>query len=318
MGLASDQQPKLGEEELSRHIGAMAMQTDALLDAIFTNYKTSHASGRLVDAMAYATLNGGKRIRAYLVYGGAGLINRQSDEASQQGIARVAAAFECLHAYSLIHDDLPAMDDAATRRGKPSCHLAFDEATAILAGDALQTLAFALLADPHTHANDRIRADLVLELAGAAGCAGMAGGQMLDLEAETRRFNQSETMQMQALKTGALIASSVLAGGRFAGADQVSLSHLKTYGQAIGQAFQIADDLLDADGDEALVGKPLGQDDWRGKATLVAHLGLNAARDEAQRQVRLAKEALGCIPNADPHWQAHLTALADFIITRKA
>jgi len=141
MGLASDQQPKLGEEELSRHIGAMAMQTDALLDAIFTNYKTSHASGRLVDAMAYATLNGGKRIRAYLVYGGAGLINRQSDEASQQGIARVAAAFECLHAYSLIHDDLPAMDDAATRRGKPSCHLAFDEATAILAGDALQTLA---------------------------------------------------------------------------------------------------------------------------------------------------------------------------------
>ena len=318
MGLDSDQPPKLGEGELSRHIGEMAVKTDTLLDAIFTNYKTHHASGRLVDAMAYATLNGGKRIRAYLVYGGAGLVMASSDAPLQQGIAKVAAAFECLHAYSLIHDDLPAMDDAATRRGKPACHLAFDEATAILAGDALQTLAFALLAETDTHSNDRIRADLVLELAGAAGCAGMAGGQMLDLEAETRRFSQSETMHMQALKTGALITSSVAAGGRFAGADQTSLPHLISYGQAIGQAFQIADDLLDAEGDEAIVGKPLGQDDWRGKATLVAHLGLDAARDEAQRQVHLAKQALGCIPNPDPLWHARLTALADFIITRKA
>ena len=316
--MASDQPPKLGEDELSQHIGAMALQTDTLLDAIFTDYTNHHASERLVEAMAYATLNGGKRIRAYLVYGGAGVINGQNDQAPQHGIARVAAAFECLHAYSLIHDDLPAMDDAATRRGKPSCHLAYDEATAILAGDALQTLAFAVLADPDTHQDDRIRADLVLELASAAGCAGMAGGQMLDLEAETRHFSQSETMQMQALKTGALITSSVVAGGRFAGADQASLTQLRTYGQAIGQAFQIADDLLDAEGDEAMVGKPLGQDDWRGKATLVAHLGLDVARKEAERQVRLAKEALGRIPNSAPLWLARLTALADFIITRKA
>jgi farnesyl diphosphate synthase len=318
MGLGIDQPPEQGRDDLLRHIGEMALQTDAILDEIFTNYKNQHLSARLIDAMAYATLNGGKRIRAYLVYGGAGLIKGQENDTSKQGIARVAAAFECLHAYSLIHDDLPAMDDAATRRGKPSCHMAFDEATAILAGDALQTLAFALLAEANTHPDDRIRANLVLELANAAGCAGMAGGQMLDLEAESRSFSHAETMRMQALKTGALITSSVVAGGHFAGAEPATLSHLTSYGQAIGQAFQIADDLLDAEGDEAVVGKPLGQDDWRGKATLVAHLGIKAAKDEAERQVELAKEALGRITHSDPLWHAYLSALADYIITRKA
>ncbi|MGB1036834.1 MAG: polyprenyl synthetase family protein, partial [Candidatus Puniceispirillales bacterium] len=234
------------------------------------------------------------------------------------GILHVAAAFECLHAYSLIHDDLPAMDDAATRRGKPSCHLAFDQATAILAGDALQSLAFQLLSAPAIHPDPFIRAELVQNLASAAGDAGMAGGQMLDLEAETQTLDYAATARMQALKTGALITASVLAGGQYAGATPDILSELANYGKAIGQAFQIADDLLDADGDEQLVGKPLGQDDWRGKATFVAYLGLDGARQEARNQIDIARQSLARIKANNPLWQGYLDDMAQYIITRNA
>ena len=305
---------------LSAQMQNIAQQTEAVLHHIFDMEKKNGAPARLVDAMAYSTLNGGKRVRAFLVASTAVMLmqDEQAKPDIPQGILHVAAAFECLHAYSLIHDDLPAMDDAATRRGKPSCHLAFDQATAILAGDALQSLAFQLLSAPATHPDPLIRAELVQNLAGAAGDAGMAGGQMLDLEAETQTLDYAATARMQALKTGALITASVLAGGQYAGTTPDILTDLANYGKAIGQAFQIADDLLDADGDEQLVGKPLGQDDWRGKATFVAYLGLDGARQEARNQIDIARQSLARIKANNPLWQGYLDDIAQYIITRNA
>ena len=165
----------------------------------------------LYDAMAYGVLNGGKRMRAALVFGAARMaMGAQTDMAPSEAMLRTAAAIECLHAYSLVHDDLPAMDDAATRRGQPSCHIEFDEATAILAGDALQTMAFEILADPRTHSNAAIRIQLVATLAKAAGMQGMVGGQMLDLQAEQKDFDLRQTQQMQMMKTGALMSCAVI------------------------------------------------------------------------------------------------------------
>ena len=199
---------------------------------------------------------------------------------------RVAAAFECLHAYSLVHDDLPAMDDdAELRRGKPACHVKFDEATAILAGDALQTLAFTLLADPVTHPDGAVRAGLVATLADAAGVVGMAGGQMLDLEAETRRFDLAETTRMQALKTGALIRASARAGGLHGGAGADLMDALDAWSEAVGLAFQIADDLLDRSSSADAMGKPTGRDDEVGKASFVTIMGADAAEKEALRLI---------------------------------
>ena len=197
---------------------------------------------RLSDAMRYATMNGGKRLRGCLVLAAARLAN---DGDLPDGAMNVASSVECLHAYSLIHDDLPAMDDSDTRRGKPSCHIAFDEATAILAGDALQTVAFDLLAMPTTHADGTVRAALVLALAGAAGLDGMAGGQMLDLEAESRVMSLDEVRRMQAMKTGALIQYAAAAGGIHAGAEADLQAALELYARDLGLAFQIADALLD-------------------------------------------------------------------------
>lgn len=312
---------------LSGQMQHVAQRIDTTLSHLFEAEKAKGAAPRLVDAMAYSTLNGGKRVRAFLVVATAAMLLENQDinpkanmpEANNQtGLWQVAAAYECLHAYSLIHDDLPAMDDAATRRGRPACHLAFDEATAILAGDALQSLAFQLLAAPSTHPDPQIRAALVINLAEAAGDAGMAGGQMFDLEAENRTLDHQETAIMQAMKTGALITSSVLAGGQYAGAEADIMIPLSDYGEAIGQAFQIADDLLDAEGDETIVGKPLGQDNWRGKSTLVAHLGLDGARLEAKNQVDRARQALAQISAKNPSWQADLDSMAQYIITRNA
>lgn len=298
----------------------IARQTDTVLTHIFNEEKASGAAMRLVDAMAYSTLNGGKRVRAFLVVATAAMLMEDihTDADIPTGAWHVAAAFECLHAYSLIHDDLPAMDDAATRRGKPSCHLAFDQATAILAGDALQSLAFQLLSASSTHADPMTRAELVFNLAVAAGDAGMAGGQMLDLEAETQALDYTNTARMQGLKTGALITSSVRAGGQYAGANADIMAHLAIYGKAVGQAFQIADDLLDAEGDESIVGKPLGQDDWRGKSTLVAHLGLDGAREEARKQIDQARQALAQISPVHPLWHLYLDDMAQYIISRNA
>ena len=221
--------------------------------------------------MAYAVLNGGKRMRAALVFGAARMASgAHHDAAPSEAMLRTAAAIEFLHAYSLVHDDLPAMDDAAIRRGQPSCHIEFDEATAILAGDALQTMAFEILADPRTHGDAAIRIQLVTTLAKAAGLQGMAGGQMLDLQAENRQFNLAETKQMQMMKTGALLSCAVICGGIVGGASAKLLAAQTAFAQHLGLAFQIADDLLDYAGDASVMGKPSGQDADRGKAGFVA------------------------------------------------
>ena len=231
---------------------------------------------------------------------------------------RAGAAIECLHAYSLIHDDLPAMDDDDLRRGRPTAHRAFDEATAILAGDALQTLAFEALADPATDASAETRVQLCAGLARAAGLAGMVGGQMLDVAAETQAVppTRADVERLQAMKTGALIRFSVEAGARLAGAGGAALASLVDYGAAVGAAFQIADDLLDLDGDSATLGKRAGKDADRHKATLVAALGPEGAR---QRLAALVAGARAAIDAADLGASGDvLRATADFVANRKS
>ena len=228
---------------------------------------------RLIQAMRYATLGGGKRLRPFLTVETARALGRED-----KGPRRAGAAIECIHAYSLIHDDLPAMDDDDLRRGRPTTHRAFGEATAILAGDALQALAFEILADPATDRNAEVRAVLCAGLARASGLAGMVGGQMLDLDAEgaTAPLSVEEIARLQAMKTGALLRFSVEAGSRLAGAGAKASAALATYGRAIGAAFQVADDILDAEGDAATLGKRAQKDAGRNKATLVGALGLRA------------------------------------------
>lgn len=233
---------------------------------------------RLAQAMRYAALGGGKRLRPVLLIESAALFGVGAENA-----LNAAAALECVHCYSLVHDDLPAMDDDALRRGQPTVHLAFDEATAILAGDGLLTLAFEILATPQTHGDPAVRGELILGLARAAGWAGMAGGQSLDLEAEGKRLGVSEIRRLQALKTGALIQFSCVAGAILGRADGGDWSALETYGRVLGQAFQLADDLLDVTGDAGKLGKQTGKDGKAGKATLVAALGLDRARAELER-----------------------------------
>ena len=245
---------------------------------------------RLTDAMRYATMNGGKRMRAALVMAAARLA--AGGDTVPAGAVRVAASVECLHAYSLIHDDLPAMDDVDTRRGKPACHMAFDEATAILAGDALQTLAFELLAADDTHADPLVRARLVMALATASGIDGMAGGQMLDLQAETNPMDLDQVRQMQGMKTGALIQFSAIAGGLHGGADTALADALERYSRDLGLAFQIADDCLDYESDAESLGKPAGQDADRGKASFVVLMGLDQAKQAASSLIAEAEDAL--------------------------
>ena len=268
---------------------------------------------RLLEAMRYSTLGGGKRLRAFLVIETARALGRRD-----AGPVRAAAAIECLHAYSLIHDDLPAMDDDDLRRGRPTAHRAFDEATAILAGDALQTIAFEILADPGADPSAATRAALCAGLARAAGLAGMVGGQMLDIAAETSTAPHStaEIARLQAMKTGALIRFSVEAGARLAGASPSTLSSLLDYGAAIGAAFQVADDLLDAEGDTTTLGKRAGKDAEQGKATLVAALGRDGAHRELAALVGRAKAAVDAAKLGDAG--DGLRATADFVATRKS
>ncbi|MGB1758056.1 MAG: polyprenyl synthetase family protein [Candidatus Puniceispirillaceae bacterium] len=269
----------------------------------------------LRDAMAYGVLNGGKRMRAALVFGAARMaMGAQTDMAPSEAMLRTAAAIECLHAYSLVHDDLPAMDDAATRRGQPSCHIEFDEATAILAGDALQTMAFEILADPRTHSDAAIRIQLVATLAKAAGMQGMAGGQMLDLQAEQKDFDLRQTQQMQMMKTGALMSCAVICGGIVGGASPKLLAAQTSFAQHLGLAFQIADDLLDYAGDASVMGKPAGQDANRGKAGFVALMGLEEARQAAHRMIADANAELAPWQNLAEYMQS----LATFAITRNS
>ena len=267
---------------------------------------------RLIEAMRYATLGGGKRLRPFLAIETARALGRQDN-----GPRRAGAAIECVHAYSLIHDDLPAMDDDDLRRGRPTTHRAFGEATAILAGDALQALAFEILADPATDRNAEVRAVLCAGLARAIGLAGMVGGQMLDIDAErsTAPHSVKDIARLQAMKTGALLTFSVEAGSRLAGAGATASAALSTYGRAIGAAFQIADDILDAEGDAATLGKRAGKDAGRNKATLVGALGLEGARRELARlidEAGLAVDAAGLGAAGDV-----LRATARFVAARK-
>ena len=291
---------------------------DASACEIYIKALLGHVDGpatHLRDAMAYAVLNGGKRMRAALVFGAARMASgARHDAAPSEPMLRTATAIEFLHAYSLVHDDLPAMDDAATRRGRPSCHLEFNEATAILAGDALQTMAFEILADPRTHGDAAIRIQLVTTLAKAAGLQGMAGGQMLDLQAESRQFNLLETQQMQMMKTGALLSCAVICGGIVGGASAKLLAAQTAFAQHLGLAFQIADDLLDYVGDASVMGKPSGQDADRGKTGFVALMGLDEARQIAHRMIEDANAELAPWQNLAEYMQN----LATFAITRNS
>ncbi len=233
--------------------------------------------GELYEAMRYAVLAGGKRVRPYLVMASSNLFDVPEPQAIQ-----TAAAIECVHCYSLIHDDLPCMDDDAMRRGKPTVHVKFDEATAVLAGDALLTYAFELISDPLAIPNAQIRSELVSGFAKAAGARGMVGGQVLDLAAGSSALSETETVRMQRLKTGEIIAISAEAGAILGRATRGQRHALHMYAHDLGLAFQITDDLLDATGTREETGKAVGKDNDAGKSTIVKLLGVDAATDRAR------------------------------------
>jgi farnesyl diphosphate synthase len=267
-------------------LAGAAQETAACLSSLLP--EASSPAPRLVAAMRHAVLGPGKRLRPFFVLESAALFGVPRARA-----VRTGAALEALHCYSLVHDDLPAMDDDSLRRGQPTVHVAFGEATAILAGDALLTLAFELLASAETHPDAKVRCELIGGLASAAGKGGMAAGQMLDLEAErVPRQDAAAVARIQALKTGALFAFACDAGAILGGAARSERDALQTYAKASGFAFQIADDLLDAESDAAVIGKAAGKDKARGKATLVDLLGVAAAR---QRARDLTDEALAAL-----------------------
>jgi len=237
----------------------------------------SGPEAQVIEAMRYTVMAGGKRLRPFLVLACADLFN-----VSRACSERVAAAIEMVHTYSLIHDDLPAMDDDEVRRGKPSCHVKFGEATAILAGDALLTLAFEVMSDVDTHDSAKVRSDLVLEVARAIGAHGMVGGQMLDLVAEDHTLSVSEITRLQRMKTGALINCSCQAGAILGKASDTQRHLLSAYAHDIGLAFQITDDLLDVEGDAKELGKAINKDEAAGKATFVSLLGVERAHEQAE------------------------------------
>jgi len=249
--------------------------TDALLDRLLAVPPGLEA--RVYEAMRYSALAPGKRLRPLLVLAGARLFG-----VARRSALQVAAAIEMVHAYSLIHDDLPAMDNSDLRRGRPTSHKEFDEATAVLAGDGLLTMAFEVLSHPDTHGDPAVRCELVSSLAAAAGPAGMVGGPMIDLIAEKRRLDIGAITRLQRMKTGALIAFACEAGAVLAkAAPEVRLA-LRGYAHDLGLAFQIADDLLDVEGSAAETGKPVGADAAAGKATFVSILGVDRARAQAE------------------------------------
>ncbi len=267
------------------------------------------AEARVVEAMRYAVLGGGKRMRAFLVMESAGLFG-----VDRRCAARVAASVEMLHAYSLVHDDLPAMDDDDMRRGKPSTHKQFDEATAILAGDALLTRAFEILAEQDTHDSAEARCELVLALGLASGARGMVGGQMIDIAAEGRQLTADEVGRLQALKTGRLIQYSVEAGAILGRATHTQRHLLAFYGRDLGAAFQIADDLLDVEGTAEETGKATGKDAAAGKATLVSILGVDRARAQADALSAQAAHHLDSFGEK----AEHLRKLATYVVARRS
>ena len=294
---------------LARALTDSAAEMEAALDMLLPLVEGDEA--RLFDAMRYSAMGGGKRLRGFLVLEGA-----RQFSVSRTAALRVAAAIEMIHAYSLVHDDLPAMDNDDLRRGKPTNHIAFDEATAILAGDALQCHAFTVLADEETHPDPAVRIELVRAISRAAGPRGMCGGQMLDMLAEQGNVPLEEAAigRLQTLKTGKLIEVSAEAGAILGKANQQQRQALLCYGRDLGAAFQIADDVLDTTASAEEAGKATGKDAGAGKATLVGLLGLERARMQAERLVAQARAHL------DPFGERAdmLRALADFTITRRS
>ncbi|MBO9498492.1 MAG: polyprenyl synthetase family protein [Novosphingobium sp.] len=265
------------------------------------------ARARLVEAMRYATIGSGKRLRPLLLTATADLYGVDRDSA-----VRAGAAIEAIHVYSLIHDDLPCMDDDDLRRGKPTVHKAFDEATAVLAGDSLHALAFEILGDPAISGDPFIRAELVSTLARASGHEGMAGGQMMDIVADSETFDLHTITRLQQLKTGALLGAAVEMGAILGKVPHEGRTHLRNYARDIGLAFQIADDLLDHEGDEELAGKALRKDDAQGKQTFVSLLGPERARDQARA---LVEQAVGHLANHGDEADL-LRAIARYIVER--
>jgi farnesyl diphosphate synthase len=310
--------PRNAAGEFSGRLDAVAGEIDDLLDELLSETRAEGELARpprLLEAMRYATLGGGKRLRPFLLVECAALFGVPRERALLAG-----AALECVHCYSLVHDDLPSMDNDDLRRGQPTTHKAFDDATAILAGDGLLTFAFDLLSREEVHPSAEVRVTLVRELARASGLGGMVGGQMLDLAAEGRfdakaaKPNESGVAALQAMKTGALIRFACRAGAILANADKDALAALDRFGRVIGQAYQIADDLLDVYGDPKLMGKAAGKDAAAGKATLAGMLGPESARKRLDALVREAADALA--PFGDK--AATLHAVARFVAERKA
>jgi len=291
--------------ELSKALRSIGSSIDDLLGRLIPAPEGPEA--RLLDAMRYAALAGGKRLRPFLVVSSADVFN-----VPQSYAMRAAAAVEMVHAYSLVHDDLPCMDDDDMRRGRPTVHVKYDEATAVLAGDALLTLAFEVIADEQTHPDPAVRAELALTLAQRAGNHGMVGGQMIDLMAEHESLDAGEITRLQQLKTGALIAFSCEAGAILGRADKPERHALLAYAHDLGLAFQIADDLLDHGGDATVVGKAVGKDAAAGKATLIGILGADQARIQAEMLADQAVKHLDLFGNkADS-----LREIADFVVNR--
>jgi len=283
-------------EAVNKKIGKLMPETDLPED-------------KLYEAMRYGTMNGGKRLRPFMVIESANLFNVDPRRSK-----RVAAALEFIHCYSLIHDDLPAMDNADLRRGKPATHRTFDEATAILAGDALQALAFEVLADPATHEDPRVRIELVARLAEAAGGHGMCGGQMLDLIGEKEEFDVGTISRLQRMKTGKLMAFACEAGAILGKSDGPHRKALCNYAYDLGLAFQVTDDVLDVEADPNETGKPANQDAAAGKSTFVTAMGKEAAQMRAEMLVTQAQRHLKVFGDrAGP-----LIELADYVLQRRA
>jgi farnesyl diphosphate synthase len=287
--------------------GLKRIQADihAALDALLP--VPDDARARLFEAMRYAAMGGGKRVRPLLLTAVAEMYGVDRDAAVRAGVA-----IEAVHVYSLIHDDLPCMDNDDTRHGKPTVHKKWDEATAVLAGDALHCFAFEVLSDPVTSGDPFVRAELIQVLAMAAGAHGMAGGQMMDIVAETSSFDLQTVTRLQQLKTGALLAASVEMGAVLGRVPLEGRKHLRAYARDIGLAFQIADDLLDHEGDEEAAGKALRKDAGKGKETFVSLLGADRAREQARM---LVDQAIGHLAQHGPEADL-LRGLARFIAER--
>jgi farnesyl diphosphate synthase len=297
---------KAAAQRLAAALEACSGEVERTLESLLPQPAGPH--GRVQEAMRYAIFAGGKRLRPFLVLQSAGLFGVDRAHA-----LRAAAAIEAVHTYSLVHDDLPAMDDDDLRRGQPTAHKKFDEATAILAGDALLTIAFEILGDPATHPDAIRRAALVTTLAQAGGSEGMIGGQMIDIDAPHHQLSADEIVNLQRKKTGALFEFSCCAGGILGGASADELDALRSYARDFGLAFQICDDLLDVLGTAEEAGKQVGKDAAAGKATLVSLWGVDRARQEAET---LAERAAGVLSAHGPEANL-LRDLPFFLLDRR-